>query len=359
MIGSNPTSNQGVDRPGFTLVELLVVIAIIAMLVSLLLPAVQSAREAARRMTCSSNAKQLALAVLNYESTNNQFPPPGYAGRNPKPTYQFGSFVPNFGKQFGWIVLTLPFMEEQVLFDQFDLDATVFDHNGTNPTAAQPAALLCPSDNPAGRFLRSRVTENVTFGKANYAAWASPYHLDLQEHFPGAMGKWGIEIKHVEDGLSKTFMLSEVRTRTEISDQRGAWALPWNGASLLAFDAHHNPELGGLRFTNDGLVQEFMQTPNHRSANLDTLYDCTNPDGAQLEGMPCGKWELGGTLSYLSSAPRSHHPGGVNVAKMDGSVSFITDDISPLSMAYQISVDDGQADGATAVPQAVGARTGF
>jgi prepilin-type N-terminal cleavage/methylation domain-containing protein/prepilin-type processing-associated H-X9-DG protein len=333
---------------GFTLVELLVVIAIIAMLVSLLLPAVQQAREAARRISCSNNTRQLSLALLNYESAQNQLPPPGYAGLNREPTISFGSFVPNFGKQISWIVLTLPYMEEQSLYDQFDLKKSVFEQEN-NPAGAQPAALLCASDGAEGRFLQSSFTENVPLGKGNYAAWASPYHLDLQNWFPGALGSWGLKLKEVEDGLSGTFMLSEVRTRAEPTDQRGAWAVPWNGASLLAYDAHHDLSTGGLRYFADSreteagqTPMEAMQRPNHRGPNLDPLYSCVDPDIAQLEGMPCAKFALGQGVGYLSSAPRSNHPGGVNVAMMDGAVKFIPDGIDPVAMAWRVSVSDGQ-----------------
>lgn len=342
-------SNQN-SRSAFTLVELLVVIAIIAMLVSLLLPAVQQAREAGRRINCLNHTRQIALAILNYETANSKLPPPGYAGVNRDPSLRFGDFVPHFGKQISWIVLTLPFMEEQSLYDQFDLSQSVFDQQG-NPAGAQPPSLFCPSDGAEGRYLQSAETQNVPIGKGNYAAWASPFHVDLQSVWPGALGSWGLKLKEAEDGMSKTFMISEVRTRADVTDQRGAWAVPWNASSLLAYDAHHDLTRG-MRFAPDvtgsgGLTgaekMSFMQRPNHAGPNLDPIYECSDPQGAQLEGMPCGKFSLGNdNVAYLSSAPRSSHPGGVNVAMMDGSGKFVPDDIDPVSMAYQVSVSDGQ-----------------
>lgn len=329
-------------RFGFTLVELLVVIAIIAMLVALLLPAVQQAREAGRRITCINSSRQLALALLNYESVNSKMPPPGYAGVNSTPRIEFGDFVPNFGRQLSWIVLTLPFMEEQSLFDQFDIEKSVFDQTG-NPGGVQPPMLLCPSDGAEGRFVQAPFTQDVPLAKANYAAWASPFHIDLQSVWPGALGSWGLKLKEVEDGISKTFMISEVRTRAEVFDQRGAWAVPWNGSSLLAYDAHHDFSQGGLRFFANTEATVFMQRPNHAGPNLDPIYGCREPDIAQLEGVPCATWALGvESVSYLSSAPRSAHPGGVNVAMMDGSAKFVPDDVDPIAMAYQVSVSDGQ-----------------
>lgn len=344
-------------RRGFTLVELLVVIAIIAMLVSLLLPAVQQAREAARRAVCANKSRQLALAVMNYESAQQHMPPAGYAGRNPQPNLSCGPFIPKAGQQISWIVLTLPFMEEEALYNQFNLEAggLIFDKEG-NPAAAQPASLLCPSDSALGRFCQGDLTDGVPIGKGNYAAWASPFHIDLHSVFPGALGKFGgIKLQQVEDGLSNTFMISEVKTRAEPTDQRGAWAVPWNASSLLAFDGHHDfDESERFGYTVQP-VFNFMQRPNHKGPNLDTIYDCTNAEDAQRQGMPCATYSSnvqpcqrfsegsGETVNgYLSSAPRSNHPGGVNVASMDGSIRFVTDDVDGLSMAYRVSVNDGR-----------------
>lgn len=338
-------SNRSIAATGFTLVELLVVIAIIAILVSLLLPAVQQSREAARRISCSSNVRQISLALVNYEAAKGSYPPPGYAGINRRPSYSFGDFVPNIGRQFSWIVLTLPFMEEQSLHDQFELDTGIFDQE-FNPGQAQPSSLLCASDSAEGRFYLGPRSNNRPLGKANYAAWVSPYHIDLQSVFPGALGGWGLKLKKVEDGLSKTFMVSEVRTRAEPTDQRGTWALPWNAASILAFDAHHDFVAAPAphpRYVTDGLARSSMQTPNNRGPNADMLYDCRDEDLAQLEGMPCRRFSLEqGLNAYLSSAPRSNHIEGVNVSTMDGAVRFVVNDIDPIVMAYQVSVDDGR-----------------
>lgn len=328
-------------RFAFTLVELLVVIAIIAMLVSLLLPAVQQAREAARRSICANNVRQLSLALFNYEAARGRMPPPGYACINRDPTVALGDFIPKCGKQISWIVLTLPYMEEESLANQFDFSQTIFDQEH-NPAGTQPASLLCPSDSALGRFCKGELTEDVPLGKGNYAAWVSPFHIDLQSAFPGALGGWGMKLQKVEDGLSNTFMLSEVRTRAEPTDQRGTWAVPWNGASLLAYDGHHDFARGGKYGILD--VPNFMQRPNHSGPNLDPIYDCADPASAQLEGVPCAQYTTDTTTnSYLSSAPRSNHIGGVNVGLMDGTVRFVTDDVDPVAMAYQVSINDGNA----------------
>src|SRR4051812_46549754 len=97
--------STGKAKAGFTLVELLVVIAIIGVLVALLLPAVQAAREAARRTQCSNNLKQLSLALLNYETVHTTFPPAGIDTN-----------------QMSWTVLLLPYFEQQALYDQFNFN---------------------------------------------------------------------------------------------------------------------------------------------------------------------------------------------------------------------------------------------
>ena len=107
------------SRRGFTLVELLVVIAIIGILVALLLPAVQAAREAARRMQCSNNLKQLGLACHNYSDVHKRLPwnwDPAWGG-NPEPR---GQVPPYLNQPFSWIVAALPFLEQQPLYDQID-----------------------------------------------------------------------------------------------------------------------------------------------------------------------------------------------------------------------------------------------
>ncbi|HMC09721.1 MAG TPA: DUF1559 domain-containing protein, partial [Pirellulaceae bacterium] len=113
-------------RAAFTLVELLVVIAIIGVLVSLLLPAVQQARESARRMSCSNRLKQIGLALHNYETVHKVFPP-AYITANPAATgsafgVSFGDEYRNGPSGFAWGTLLLPFLEQQGLYGQFDFN---------------------------------------------------------------------------------------------------------------------------------------------------------------------------------------------------------------------------------------------
>ncbi len=345
-----PTERSVERRTGFTLIELLVVIAIIGILVSLLMPAIQAAREAARRIQCSNNIKQIATAIINFESAHRRLPPSGIVGENDEANIAFGKFDPQSGKMISWAVLVLPYLEEDSLYREFDLTRPVTDQP-TNPQARHVTTYLCPSDSAGRRFFQHPdLAEGVRFAKGNYAAFVSPFHIDLQVRYPGALGggvwvqqdgkRLGQSLRKVKDGLSKTIMLSEVRTRDNPRDQRGAWALPWAGSSLLAVDMHHFP-LSKKPYEPWRLTIPAAQVPNNRGINVDMLYDCPDVERAQLEDMPCATWGKQDPNFYLSAAPRSMHPGGVVAAAMDGHVRFLPDDIDPILMALMVSTNDG------------------
>ncbi len=346
---------QDVAYYGFTLIELLAVLAIVGVLISLLLPAVQAAREAARRIQCTNHLRQIGLAALNYESAHGNLPPA--AVLDPF-EMDFGSITypvvdHRLGKQFSWAVLLLPYLEQQNLQAQFDLKKSVFEQAG-QPQSQFVTSYLCPSDQANGRlFMDAELTHGRAFAKGNYAAYVSPFHIDLQLIYPGALIVTGQPLKQIEDGVSRTLAFSEVRTLDTTQDERGVWSLPWAGASLLSFDMHHLcasgrslcPEDRYFRGNPKSLGQ--TQSPNSQGPTLDTLRLC--PDSvqlqAQLEGMPCRKWNFPiGIAGFYSASPRSLHPGGVNVTYVDGHTGFVTDEVDEFSMAYRVSVNDGQSD---------------
>ncbi len=356
-------------RQGFTLVELLVVIAIIGILVALLLPAVQAARESARRISCQNQIKQLALAMLNFESAVEGLPP-----FSPFQETSGGNtliLAPSAGNaaigsgMYSWIVPTLPYIEEQNLFDQFDQSRAVDDQvdaNGDplNPQALSIPSLLCPSEGASDRVFRARATNRQrTFAKGNYAAYVSPIHVECLRHYPGAIGEQPRRLAEITDGTSKTLMLAEVRTRDNEQDVRGVWALNLTGATLLALDMHNglsaNPRFSCPSSPTPKAVRDYQsyspeqqviggddksKGPNSIQGgdlDYDAIRSCPEETLSRFERMPCKSSTLWG-----AAAPRSLHPGGVNGARVDGSVMWLDNEIDPYLMGRRVSINDGE-----------------
>ncbi len=378
--------NNRSKSKGFTLVELLVVIAIIGVLVSLLLPAVNSAREAARRIQCRNNVRQLGLAILNYESANGFLPPPGWVGYNPAtcrpglgPSYPcFGinnSEKPTDKPCISWIALCLPFIEEQALFDKLDLKRS-FEDQISSPTqqanltaffSAPIGSLVCPSNANASGLRWNGAAPSAVFSirnqlngfsKASYAGYVSPVHIEHQYWLPGALGgskpgtKKGQRIAKIKDGVSKTIAASEVRALDIDTDPRGVWSLPFQGSSLLSLDWHHLPQ-GDESESDYRTIKRYVPDPNflqlaNTSAALpndqiypDAIWGCLDPDLAASLGAPCQG------PAFLGAAARSNHPGGVHVVALDGHAGFVTNNIDSFIFAYLVSANDGQASDVT------------
>jgi len=342
-----PGSRVISSRGAFSLVELLVVIAIVGILIALLLPAVQQSRDAARRVQCASHLKQLALATLNFTNTKGELPPCGVV--EPKTLFatsgqEYPVFDQRSGKMFSWAVLLLPYLEESNLYTQFDLSRSILEQPN-EPQEQSVPVYLCPGDAAHGRFyVDEEFTAGKRFAKGNYAAYVTPFHSDLQLLYPGALIATGQELTRIIDGTSKTIVFSEVRTRDHEQDERGVWALPWNAASILSLDMHHKGDLF-QQYVPSATYAYQAQMPNTLGPNSDTLVRC--PDGigvlpqAQLDGMPCHKWVSPlGLRGYISAAPRSSHPGGVNAAFLDGHVTFLLDTVDPFALAYMIDIRD-------------------
>jgi prepilin-type N-terminal cleavage/methylation domain-containing protein len=346
-------------RKAFTLVELLVVIAIIGVLVSLLLPAVNSAREAARRLQCKSNIRQIGLAVMNFESANGALPPGGWlsypdesSGVNCGSTFSvnnncFDLRGTNGGPTVSWIVLVLPFMEEQALFDDFDFTRSVFDQPA-NPQQRQVGSLTCPTDPGNVPYNGDGVDNpnNQLFSKGNYAAYTSPVHINQHRRYPAALGgfkvgeRLGQKLRRVVDGTSKTVLSMEVRKLDRDWDQRGVWALPWPGSTLLGLDWHpcpasECPQARSGNYVPDPNYIDQAQMPNNKSLSIrDQVFKCKRPGYAAQQGMPCKN------MQFLSASARSLHPGGLNAVALDVHVGFISDAIDSYTFAYLIASND-------------------
>jgi prepilin-type N-terminal cleavage/methylation domain-containing protein len=310
------------ESRGFTLVELLVVIAIIGILVALLLPAIQAAREAARRAQCQSNIKNVALAILNYESAKKTLP----NGMNfdTALTAQIHT-LPRYMKN--WIIEVLPNLEEQALHDSFDFSKPINDNTMPFTTNRNYIArgqtipvLLCPTDENSRVLYQGNVASHGgNWGRTNYAASAgscdiypgratgpnTPEWKDNRKR--GVMGpNTAVELRRITDGTSKTIMIGELRAGLTDKDARGVWAMGHAGASLLA----------GYGWDGDD------NGPNICGPAADDVYSdvCATAQGRQA----CMTCDPG---YFAQQTVRSVHTGGAFLAMCDASVTFVSDDI--------------------------------
>ncbi|MCC7333898.1 MAG: DUF1559 domain-containing protein [Pirellulaceae bacterium] len=307
---------------GFTLVELLVVIAIIGILVGLLLPAVQAAREAARRMQCTNNLKQLALAVHLYADVHKQFP----AKRNG--AAESGQFTS------GWLRL-LPFFEQQALFDRWATAHDGFPAYGPVPYAfwydydvyrAQVVTLLCPSDGNASDKPVDR------YGRSNYAfsvgdsvistngSYGNNYGTNPRGMFPNLAGKIGIGA--VTDGLSNTAMLSEHlfaadSRRVGQGDVRRVAAISSSPGVCYAQLDLNNPRQYAP--TADVMAWGAVRWV-HGSISWTGFNTVLPPNGPA-----CAELSNDSHTGGQAHPPTSNHTGGVVLAMGDGSVRFVSE----------------------------------
>ena len=282
-------------RHAFTLVELLVVIAIIGVLIALLLPAVQQAREAARRMQCTNNLKQLALACHNYMDINQESFPPGAF-------YELNSGQWNTS---GWAVAVLPFIEQNALYENYDYSA------GPTGTANQEIrrtvvqGYICPSyDGQPSNTSSSQFSDG---GLLTYQGVGGVYYndSDLDTNLPGNAGHGmltsnGIfrvngarRAAEITDGLSNTIIIGDFTHRDKTGGNGGTpgnvrvWTI---GTTSLAAGALYNTKI---------IYQDTINSRRDRN------------DGVAFNHLPFS----------------SKHPGGVNFGAADGSVHFLPETI--------------------------------
>jgi len=309
---------RSIHRRGFTLVELLVVIAIIAILVSLLLPAVNSAREAARRIQCANNLRQVGLALLNFHDTQRNFPQ-GLYGDVSGPYAEFG---------LGWHTKTLPFLEEQAVYDRianFELpDGSDPWDAGTTDKAAQSGQLISGGDSVIATFICPSVSslefvpdndgqqeDNTGYATAHYKGsrgfcdrgmFSRPEELskpdrcftDIQGQRVGvirkATSRFEVRIRDVKDGTSKTIAASEA----PYYDNFNEWPV-WIGA-----------------FGEDESI--LFKTESKYPINCYDSPRLPTPSNEfpEIDGDDCAV---------------SAHSGGAQFVFVDGSVQFLTDSI--------------------------------
>ncbi len=292
-------------RSAFTLIELLVVIAIIATLVAILLPAVQQAREAARRSTCKNNLKQLALAMHNYHDVNNTLP-------------LFG-IDRDSGDTFSWYARILPYIEQSALYDTLNFSARPNSCDAQSlpnrpfRTALIPT-MMCPSENSVvgeqndtgNCWQTRRLSYSANMGNSNIGQ-ENPNNWDgvWTYNFEGAPFKMGQckRFADITDGLSNTLLIAEVPINQNSNGWQGGYATP-----ILA---------AGAGFTT-------YLSPN-TTASIDSGRQCWGAnDDFSGRKLLCHKFN---TWQSATFASMSLHQGGVQTALCDGSVRFVSENI--------------------------------
>ncbi|MBO0697749.1 MAG: DUF1559 domain-containing protein [Zavarzinella sp.] len=320
-------------RPAFTLIELLVVIAIIAILIGLLLPAVQKIREAANRMSCSNNLKQWGLAMHNYHDANQTLP---YASNR---RYPEGAEADNSGvpARKTFYVTLWPFLEQTGLYGQYVQNLGFYQApncvaNTTNGLVTQRQKVYyCPSDRPnaiwqGDQYWRARGNYVVNYGP-NLLFTPPGATPESQRLGPfgwlksggfGAFVPYRMALTDITDGTSNTLMMSELR--------------------IPRADNYY--DIRGDVF-NDGGDHWFMavNTPNSGIDHSSTACPASATDPQYDATMPCLK--VGD--NYTSA--RSRHAGGVNAAMCDGSVRFFRNSISLASWQALASANGGEVIG--------------
>jgi len=281
-------------RRGFTLIELLVVIAIIGMLIALLLPAVQAAREAAHRGSCVNNLKQMGLALQNYHDALGTYPM-SYAARS-----RFIDGATDTAPGWGWAAMILPQMEQMNLFNAINFSLPVEAPQNTTGARTMMSPYLCPSDpTPGAPFPIDDGSGNVLASVAptSYAACVGDDRADSTTGLNndglgnGVMYRNSrVRMAEITDGASQTIMVGE----RAWSITSGVWPGVITGGVVRRGPANPCPTTGASYYPAATLVQ----------AHCNVLNTDTDPDGG---------------IDDFSS----RHPGGANVAFADGSVHFL------------------------------------
>ncbi|MFK7766150.1 MAG: DUF1559 domain-containing protein [Mariniblastus sp.] len=335
-------------RKGFTLVELLVVIAIIGILIGMLLPAVQTVREAARRITCANQMRQVALAVHNYESAHREFPVnqvgPGTANGT-------GGFNSGY---YSWLVPLLPHIEQNNLFDSFDRTVSNGDGNSykmsdTHPNAQAVNTLIptfiCPSDTP-------NRNNSIILGSANPAPGSYAGNLGWPSYATGYSGErsapgqrkhngaipvvhpstpvaWHaseIGMANFQDGTSNTALMSERLI------QSGNSASEINNGDRRLRSLHILERFETL----SEIVDQMASSHAHvfESAHIGRSWSSGSPLVAptymhvQTPNSEMGHYNTSMDEGDFVVTASSRHRGGVNLALVDGSVRFVSDSVS-------------------------------
>ncbi|MBA4066877.1 MAG: prepilin-type cleavage/methylation domain-containing protein [Isosphaera sp.] len=327
-------------RRGFTLVELLVVVAIIAVLIGLLLPAVQKTRETASRARCQNNLKQIGLALQSYHDVNGVLP---MGNRGSSPSGGYG---------YNWRLYILPHLEQGPLYDRFDQRLSSWSTNMAPSDGALIPPYRCPSSPmPAltialfsGTYPQVQRVSYVGISGATPDAFAGSGFVEARQN-PGAAttgcctGGWvtaggplppnvAVALSKITDGTSGTVAVSEQSDFLTLADgSKVDWGTGWHGW-LIGTSQRGVP--GGPGFGSH----------DNRTFGLVTVRYQVNQKNGWPVGGDCGA--RGVCPNFGSNSPlTSAHPGGVNAAFCDGSVRFLGDRTPLLTLAALSTRDDG------------------
>jgi prepilin-type N-terminal cleavage/methylation domain-containing protein/prepilin-type processing-associated H-X9-DG protein len=319
-------------RTGFTLIELLVVVFIIAALIALLLPAVQSAREAARRIRCTSNLKQLGLALQQYETSSGTLPPPLFlvVGND------------NYPASVGWSALArlLPMVEQTSIFNAINFDLGFNAPANLTVTGTAVSIFVCPSESNSTKIDASSIYPGVTLaGTTNYAVSEGDLYVwggfGMKPNRSAFAPNLCRKMSEFTDGLSNTLFMGEVRSRQYQVTDCGSLLNARYPLEVPGTDVPSDTRTGVVTLSTcalwgnghslwaDGSVDQSGfttgRTPNFaEAARVSRGYDADTLSAREYNGGP----------TFATVTARSYHDGGVNGLLGDGSVKFFSNSIS-------------------------------
>jgi len=316
----------------FTLVELLVVITIIGILIALLLPAVQAAREAARRMQCSNNLKQIGIALHCYHETHSTFPPPGISEN-----------------EISWIVMILPYLELQTLHDQFSFDygfygEPAYPNNRKNYLASQHRLSMC--------LCPSATNERVTVTYDNHGLDPAGSQFPYTSHYVGILGPAGFGSQVINPATGGEYPWLGASCYGVIGNT-GAFALPKGVTMMEITDGSSNTLMvGEYSWWNEDALSDrhrsWMRNNGYCGDPISAWVSClmcqpsVTVSGAMCQSkniiMPLNSKTNGASINDTSLG--SEHGNGANFLRCDGSTPFVSDAVY-LDLYYSLSSRNG------------------